>query len=74
MKVLVAYKSQTGNTRKIAEAIFGEIQEEKEIKRIADVDSLEGYDLVLDISGAVLYVKPELDLDEKIEAALKARG
>jgi len=45
MKVLVAYMSKTGNTRKVAEAIFGEIQEEKDIKRIDEVDSLEGYDL-----------------------------
>jgi flavodoxin len=45
MKVLVAYMSKTGNTKKVAEAIFGEIREEKEIKRIDEVDSLEGYDL-----------------------------
>jgi len=30
MKVIVAYMSQTGNTRKVAEAIFEEIQSEKE--------------------------------------------
>jgi flavodoxin len=45
MKVLVAYMSQTGNTRKVAEAIFGEIQAEKEIKELKDLDGLEGYDL-----------------------------
>jgi flavodoxin len=45
MRVLVAYMSKTGNTKKVAEAIFGEIREEKEIKRIDEVDSLEGYDL-----------------------------
>jgi flavodoxin len=37
--------TQTGNTKKIAEAIFGEITAEKEIKPIQEVDSLEGYDL-----------------------------
>jgi flavodoxin len=37
--------SSTGNTKKVAEAIFGEIQEEKEIKRVNEVDSLDGYDL-----------------------------
>jgi flavodoxin len=45
MKVLVAYRSITGNTKKIAEAIFNEIQVEKEIKRVEEVTSLEGYDL-----------------------------
>jgi hypothetical protein len=45
MKVLVTYLSQTGNTRKIAEAIFHEIREEKEIKCLDEVESLEGYDL-----------------------------
>jgi flavodoxin len=44
MKVLVTYMSLSGNTKKIAEAIFQEIQEEKEIKEIAKVNSLEGYD------------------------------
>ncbi len=45
MKVLVAYLSKTGNTKKVAEAIYGEITEEKELKPIAEVDSLAGYDL-----------------------------
>jgi len=44
MKVLVAYLSKTGNTKKVAEAIYGEITDEKEIKPIADVESLDGYD------------------------------
>ncbi len=29
MKVLVAYMSKTGNTKKVAEAIYGEITGEK---------------------------------------------
>lgn len=45
MKVLVAYMSQTGNTKKIAEAIYDAIPQPKEIKRVEDVTSLEGYDL-----------------------------
>jgi len=43
VKVLVAYHSQTGNTKKVADAIFGEIQCDKEIKKIEDVAGLEGY-------------------------------
>jgi len=46
MKVLVAYMSQTGNTKKIAEAIFGEIQAKKDIKELKNVATLEGYDFV----------------------------
>jgi len=45
MKVLVAYNSITGNTKKVASAIFNEIQVEKEVKRVEEVTSLEGYDL-----------------------------
>lgn len=45
MKVLVAYMSQTGNTKKVAEAIYDTIPQPKEIKHVEDVTSLEGYDL-----------------------------
>ena len=45
MKVLVAYMSKTGNTKKVAEAIFEEITDEKEIKPIDEVDSTEAYDV-----------------------------
>lgn len=45
MNVLVAYMSRTGNTKKVAEAIYGAIPEPKEMKRVEDVTSLEGYDL-----------------------------
>ena len=45
MKTLVAYLSKTGNTRKVAEAIYGEIEGEKELKHIDDVERLDGYDV-----------------------------
>ena len=45
MKALVAYLSKTGNTRRVAEAIFAEISDEKEIKPIDEVQSIEGYDI-----------------------------
>ena len=44
MRVLVTYMSQTGNTQKVAEAIFGEITDDKEIKKLDDVKSLDEYD------------------------------
>lgn len=46
MKTLVTYMTQTGNTKKIAEAIYDEITGEKDIKNINDISNLEGYDLV----------------------------
>lgn len=45
MKILVTYVSRTGNTKKVAEAIFKEIKGTKEIKTLDQVDGLEGYDL-----------------------------
>ena len=45
MKVLVAYMSQSGNTKKVAEAIFEEIQAEKGLKELSEIEALEGYDL-----------------------------
>ena len=44
-KVLVAYMTATGNTKKVAEAIYGEVTAEKDIKPIAEVESLGMYDL-----------------------------
>lgn len=44
-KVLVAYMSSTGNTKKIADVIYDEIDCEKEIRPIADVQDIEAYDL-----------------------------
>lgn len=46
MKTLVTYFTQTGNTKKIAEAIYDAITGEKDIKEIKDVSDFEGYDLV----------------------------
>ena len=45
MKVLVAYMSKTGNTKKVAEAIYDEIAGDKELKRVENVKDLGGYDL-----------------------------
>lgn len=45
MKVLVTYMSNTGNTKKVAEAMFEEIKDEKEIIPIDKIDSIDGYDI-----------------------------
>ena len=47
MKILVAYYSQTGNTRKVAEAIFAGIRHtQKTILPIDRAEGLESYDLL----------------------------
>ena len=45
MKVLVTYVSQSGNTRKVAQAIFDQVKGAGDIKELPQVASLEGYDL-----------------------------
>jgi hypothetical protein len=42
---LVTYYTRTGNTRKVAEAIFDALPEPKEIRPIAEVESVESYRL-----------------------------
>jgi flavodoxin I len=46
VKTLVAYFSQTGNTKLVAETIYEEIPDTKEIKAIGELEDLEGYDLI----------------------------
>lgn len=46
MKAMVTYVSWTGNTKKVAETIFEELNADKEIMEFSEVHGLEGYDLV----------------------------
>ena len=46
-KTLVAYFTRTGNTRTVAEAVFGALDGEKDILPIDQVKSLDAYDFVL---------------------------
>jgi flavodoxin len=46
MKALVTYYSQTGNTEKIARAIYEAIHFEKELLPIRDVTGVQGYDII----------------------------
>jgi flavodoxin I len=46
MKALVTYYSQTGNTEKIARAIYEAIHFEKELLPVQDVTSVQGYDII----------------------------
>jgi flavodoxin len=45
-KALVAYFSRTGNTKKVAEAVFDSLDGDKDIRPIDQVSSLDAYDLV----------------------------
>ncbi len=66
MKVLVAYVSQTGNTKKVAEAIFQEIQADKEIKELGEIDNLEGCDLAF-IGFPIMQFGPAKPAQEFLE-------
>ena len=46
MKALVAYSSKTGNTKKLAEALYGAVQFEKDLISISDNPDPTGYDFV----------------------------
>lgn len=46
MKALVTYYTQTGNTAKLARAIFEAIHFEKELLPVQDVKGTEGYDII----------------------------
>ena len=46
MNVLVTYWSQTGNTRKIAEAIFRSLVCDKTLKPFKEVETLDEFDLI----------------------------
>ncbi len=46
MKALVTYFSETGNTKKVANAIYEAIDFEKEIKPVQEVKTANGYDII----------------------------
>jgi menaquinone-dependent protoporphyrinogen IX oxidase len=46
MKILVAYFSQSGNTKKIAEAIYEAAPFQKELKQVSDIKDVNPYDLL----------------------------
>jgi flavodoxin len=45
-KILVTYLSQTGNTKRIAEAIFESLEGDKTIEPMDEVQEIEGYSLI----------------------------
>ena len=73
MKVLVTYVSRTGNTKKVAQAIFDQIKGTKEIKELQQVDTLDGNDLSFIGFPVEIYgpAKPAADFLEKHAAGRK---
>jgi flavodoxin len=71
MKTLVAYFSQTGKTKMVAEAIYETIEGDKDLKELSEVDSLEGYDLSF-IGFPIIAFGPAKDGKEFLEE--KAAG
>lgn len=47
MKTLIVYSSQTGNTKKLAEAVYTAIGGEKEIYPVNEAPAPEGFDLIV---------------------------
>jgi flavodoxin len=73
MKVLIAYMSSTGNTKKIAEAIYGEIKADKDIKPVAEVNDLGGWDLAF-LGFPVHGYGPDKNTKAKLEELCKKGG
>ena len=73
MKVMVTYMSQTGNTKKVAEAIFQEIKGKKEIKPMEEVSSLDGYDLAF-IGLPIQAYQPAGDAKSFLEERTKGKN
>ena len=46
MNLLVTYWSQTGNTRKIADAIYTRLPDQKQLMSFDEAVSLDGYDMI----------------------------
>jgi len=73
MKVIVTYMSQTGNTKKVAEAIFQELKGKKEIKPISEVSSLDGYDLAF-VGFPIQGYGPAADAKSFLEQHAKGKN
>jgi flavodoxin len=65
--------SQTGNTKKVAEAIFQEIKGKKEIKPMEEVNSLDGYDLAF-IGFPIQGYAPAGDAKSFLEERTKGKN
>jgi flavodoxin len=72
MTSLVVYSSQSGNTRKLAEAVFETLGGKKEIYPVADAPGAEGYDLIF-LGFWLKAGKPDPDSAEYLARVGNAR-
>ena len=69
MKILVTYMTVSGQTKKVADAIFEAVDGEKEIQLISEVKDLEGVDLAF--VGSPMH---RFSLNEKVKDFIKKQG
>jgi flavodoxin I len=69
MKALVTYYTQTGNTEKVARAIFEALPVDKELIPVQDIQKAEGYDIVFCGFPVQIHSVPE-----KAQSLIKGLG
>jgi len=70
MKSLVVYSSQTGNTRKLADAVFEALTGEKEIYPVSEAPDPSGYEFIA-LGFWLIHGKPD---PESLEYLPKIKG
>ncbi|HEX2969597.1 MAG TPA: flavodoxin family protein [Bacteroidales bacterium] len=73
VNTLVVYYSQTGNTEKIAKAIFNSIPGKKEIKRLSETNDVCSFDLVF-VGFPIYRFEPPFQVKEFIQNHLKGKN
>ena len=66
MKTLVTYSTLTGNTKKVAEAVFEAVSGEKEIMDIKSIKETDGYDRIF-VGYWVDKGEPDKDMQEFLQ-------
>jgi len=72
MKTLVTYVSASGNTRKVAQAVYDVLPDDKEMKEISETADLEGYDLIF-VGFPIIAFGPNPDAREFLERAASGK-
>ncbi len=73
MKSLIVYSSQSGNTKKLAEAIYDTLADEKTIFPVAEAPGIEGYDFIA-VGFWLLGGKPDTAACEYLTKVHKDSG
>ena len=73
LNTLVTFYSQTGNTEKIAKAIYQSVPEKKDLKSLSEVDNTDIYDLIF-IGFPIYNFEPPSKVKEFILQHLKEKS